>query len=114
VATYTQANRPLAVTTPLGADALLLVGFQGHEAISQLSHFRLELLAPRQVYVPFDKLVGQPAAVRLSLPGGGRRFFHGLVNRFTQGGRDETFTHYRAEIVPQLWLWTKKVRSRIF
>ena len=37
---YTQAHRPLAITTPLGKDVLLLTGFRGHEAISQLFNFQ--------------------------------------------------------------------------
>ena len=36
---YTQARRPLTITTPLGKDVLLLTGFRGHEAISELFHF---------------------------------------------------------------------------
>jgi type VI secretion system secreted protein VgrG len=43
-----------------------------------------------------------------------KRYFNGLVKRFSQGGRDETFLHFRAEIVPKLWLLTRKFRSRIF
>ena len=43
-----------------------------------------------------------------------KRYFNGIVNRFSQGPRDETFMHFRAEIVPKFWLLTKKVRSRIF
>ena len=39
--TYRQADRPLTVTTPLGADALLLIGVRGHEAISGLFRFDL-------------------------------------------------------------------------
>ena len=42
---YSQSNSPLAVTTPLGEDLLLLIGFRGHEAVSQLFSFRLDLLA---------------------------------------------------------------------
>ena len=34
--TYTQAEGPLAITTPLGKNVLLLTGFRGSEAISQL------------------------------------------------------------------------------
>ena len=45
---------------------------------------------------------------------GGKRYFNGLVKRFSQGARDEVFVHFRAELVPKLWLLTKKVRSRIF
>ena len=34
-----QDNRPLAVTTPLGKDVLLLRRFTGHEAMSKLFSF---------------------------------------------------------------------------
>jgi type VI secretion system secreted protein VgrG len=37
--TYTQTDRPLIVTTPLGKDVLLLTGFRGHEGISELFSF---------------------------------------------------------------------------
>ena len=43
--TDTQAQRPMAVTTPLGEDKLLLVGFTGKEALSQLFLYRLNCLA---------------------------------------------------------------------
>mgnify|MGYP003490494633 CR=1 FL=1 len=40
-------ERPLRITTPLGDDALFVVGLEGREAISELFEFRLELVAPR-------------------------------------------------------------------
>src|SRR5262249_21347280 len=112
--TYTAKNRLLAVTTPLGPDSLLLTEFTGQEGISQLFRFQLDLLADNGREVPFDRLLGQPVTVRLALPGGGHRYFHGIVSRFSEGGRDFHFTRYRAEVVPQLWLWTRRVQSRIF
>jgi type VI secretion system secreted protein VgrG len=42
---YTQTNRRIAISTPLGADTLLLRAFSGSESISQLFHFNLDLLA---------------------------------------------------------------------
>src|SRR5437762_2214300 len=45
MATYLEADRVMTVTTPLPKDSLLLAGFTGHEAISQLFEFRLDLLA---------------------------------------------------------------------
>src|SRR5262249_4391316 len=117
---YTQANRLLAVTTPLGKDALLLERFVGTEAISELYHFRLELLAERGTAVPFDQLLGQKIAVELRPPRGTVRQIHGIVSRLTQGPQvrsaqgDVTFVRYRMEVVPRLWLWTKTVQSRIF
>ena len=112
--TYTQANRPLAITTPLGKDALLLTGFRGSEAISELFHFQLDLLADVQTDIRFDRLLGQSVTVELTLLNGEKRYFNGLINRLSEGARDDAFSHFRADLVPKLWLLTKKVRSRVF
>src|SRR5690242_9663857 len=107
--TYAQAERAMAVSTPLGKDALLLVGLSGQEALSQLFHFQLDLLAANQTDVPFDKLLGQGVGVRLSLPRGKQRYFQGIASRVVQGDRDENFTAYRMDLVPAAWLLTRKV-----
>jgi type VI secretion system secreted protein VgrG len=112
--THIQADRPLIVTTPLGKDDLLLTGFRGHEGISQLFGFQLDLLAERATEIHFDKILGESVTVELRLADGDKRYFNGLVKRFSQGVRDETFVKFTAEVVPKLWLLTKKVRSRIF
>src|SRR5262245_61522705 len=112
--TYVQASRPLRVTTALGADALLLTGFRGREALSQLFEFELDLMAERDKPADFSKVLGQPALVELELPGKKKRHFHGIINRFSQGRRDAAFAYYRATLVPQFWLLTKNVQSRIF
>src|SRR5262245_38728452 len=111
---YTQAHRPIAITTPLGKDVLLLTGFRGHEAISRLFNFDVDLLAEKQNQIRFERIVGQNVTVEMRLANDEKRYFNGLVKRFIQGGRDETFVHFRAELVPQLWLLTKKIRSRVF
>jgi type VI secretion system secreted protein VgrG len=112
--TYTQAGRPMTVKTPLGPDNLLLIGFSGREAISQLFEYSLELIAPNQAEIPFDKLLAQKVSVALELSDGQKRYFSGIVRRFSQGHRDDTFTYYRMEVVPQFWLLKKKIQSRIF
>jgi type VI secretion system secreted protein VgrG len=112
--TYTQANRPMTVTTPLGKDALFLVGFSGNEAISQLFSFQLDLLAENGKNIPFDQVLGQKVTVSLLLPGNKKRFFSGFSSRFSQGVRDNTFTQYRLEMVPQFWFLTRRAQSRIF
>jgi type VI secretion system VgrG family protein len=114
MATYTQTNRPLSVTTPLGKDVLLLIGIQGREAISQLFELQLDLLAKTDADVAFDRIVGQSVTVSMPLPEGGTRYFNGIIRRFEQGGRNEDFGRFRAELVPEFWLWMKKVQSRIF
>jgi type VI secretion system secreted protein VgrG len=114
MATYTQAHRPIAIETPLGKDVLLLTGIRGQEAISQLFNFQVDLLAESKNEIRFDRIIGEDVTVELELPNKQKRYFNGLVNRFSQGARDEIFVHFRAELVPKLWLLTKTFRSRIF
>lgn len=111
---FIQGDRPLAITTPLGPDALLLSGFHGSEAISELFRFEIDLLAEVGTTIPFDKILGQKVGVELQHGSGEKRYFHGIVSRFRQGARDTNFVRFRAELVPEFWLWTKRVRSRIF
>jgi type VI secretion system secreted protein VgrG len=114
MASYTQADRPLKITTPLGEDVLLLTGIQGHEEISRLFDFEVSLLADLEKDVTFDKIIGQSVTVEMRMQDGSKRYFNGIVKRFSQGRRDENFLHFRAQVVPKFWLLTKKVRSRIF
>jgi type VI secretion system secreted protein VgrG len=111
---YTQIHRPMAITTPLGKDILVLTRLRGQEAISQLFNFELDLLAEEKSEIHFDQIIGKNVTVEMRLANEEKRYFNGMVRRFSQGARDETFVHFRAELVPQLWLLTKKVRSRIF
>jgi len=111
---YTQANRPLCIKTPLGQDVLLLTGFRGHETISQLFDFQVDFLAEATNEIHFDRIIGQNVTVELRLANEEKRYFNGLIKRFSQRGRDETFVHFSAAIVPKLWLLTRKFRSRIF
>ncbi|HQU43979.1 MAG TPA: type VI secretion system tip protein TssI/VgrG [Pirellulales bacterium] len=112
--TYSQANRPMSVTTPLGKDKLLLVGLSGSEALSRLFSFHLDLAAENKTEVEFEKLLGQKTSVQLALPNGESRYFSGICSRFSQAGRDAVFTAYRLEMVPQFWLLTHKAQSRTF
>ena len=116
MSTYVQADRWMTVTTPLGPDDLLLVGFAGHEAISQLFSFQVDLVAENQTVIPFEQLLGQKMTINLTLPEAPskKRHFSGICVRLTQSARDNTFTSYRAEVVPEFWLLTKKAQSRIF
>ena len=111
---YTQAERPLSITTPLGKDILLITRLRGQESISRLFNFQLDLLAEVASDIRFDKILGQTVTVEMHLLDGKKRYFNGLVTRFSQGAREERFIRYRAEIVPKIWLLSKKVRSRIF
>jgi type VI secretion system secreted protein VgrG len=120
VSGYTQENRSISVTTPLGKDVLLLEGFTGSEGLSTPFRFTLELLAEDPKKVVFDKLLGQSVTVTVLMPENKKRYISGKVSRLTQGARaaaakkDATFIRYRAEIVPAVWFLGKKRQSRVF
>jgi type VI secretion system secreted protein VgrG len=98
---------------------LLLEKFRGTEEVSGLFRFDLDMLAESQTSVPFEKLLGQAVTVTMALPGPGQRFFHGIVSRLTQGHLFQTnqggeLVRYRAEMVPHLWLLTRRAQCRVF
>ena len=121
MADYTQATRPMLVSTPLGTDKLLLVGFEGTEQISGLFSFQLDLIATNATKINFDKLLGEGMVVAIETVGENPddneptyRYFSGICCRFSQGNRDKEFTSYQAEIAPHFWLATRTMQSRMF
>jgi type VI secretion system secreted protein VgrG len=111
---YTATGRPLILKTPLGPDALLVVGLHAREAVSELFSVRLELVADPSADVPFERLLGHPASVTLEVGEQRPRYLHGVISRLEEGDADEDFLHFEAELVPSFWLWTKRVQSRVF
>jgi type VI secretion system secreted protein VgrG len=116
---YTQANRLIAIDTPLGKDVLLLAGFKGIEGISGLFSFELNLLSENHNIV-FEDIIGETVTISTILVDGDKRFFNGIISSFSQGrgggevGGDPYFSHYTATMVPWLWLLTRTADSRIF
>jgi len=114
MAKYSQANRPMRTICPsLGADDLLLVGFNGEEAVSSPGGFTLELQSEKPSIAAKD-LLRKPMGVALALADGSTRYVQGLVRRFTVIGQDEELTRYRAEIVPWLWFLSLSSDCHIF
>src|SRR4051794_3514906 len=98
---YAQTNRRIGISTPLGKDVLLLRGFTGTEAISQLFNFDLDLLSESDS-IKFDDIVGKNVTLRIFDANGAERHWNGFVSRFSQGSQNGRFTTYRAQVVP--WL----------
>ena len=110
----TQATRHIAIDTPLGEDVLLLQSLSGHEEISRLYEFDLELLS-EDYEINFDDIIGQNVTIRMELPDGGTRFWNGYINRFVQGvSTSPQFAKYRATMVPWMWFLTRTSDCRIF
>ena len=108
-----QQHRRIAISTPLGKDVLLLRGFTGSEAISQLFHFDLDLLSENDS-IKFQDVVGKNVTLRIYDADGAERHWNGFISRFSQGAQDRRLTAYRAQMVPWLWFLTRTADCRIF
>jgi type VI secretion system secreted protein VgrG len=99
--------------SPLGDDKILVVGM---DAVERISHpFRCSLaLASEDHAIDFSKIIGKPIGVEVTFGDGDSRFFHGIVSRFAEDVQDDRFTYYQAEVVPELWLLTRRRNCRIF
>jgi type VI secretion system secreted protein VgrG len=92
---YTQAGYSFAVTTPLGADKLLLEEFEMTERISEPFAMRLTMVS-EYGDLDFSQIVGQTVTVTGTDEQGRKSYFHGVVGRFRQDGMI-----YTAEIRPK-------------
>ena len=110
---YSQAGRPLRVTTALGADELLLTSFQGTESISRPFSFQLEMMS-ENIAIDANAILRQGACVAIALRDGSERHIHGVISRFAQLGIQEDLAFYRAELVPWLWFLSLSRDCRIF
>jgi type VI secretion system secreted protein VgrG len=114
MSTYTQQERPIQIVTQLGEDVLLLEGFDGREAVSQLFRYDLRLLS-EQRQIDFDAAVGMRATIKLFQDEGEcARHINGRVVAFRQSGSAQNLYRYHATLVPWLWLLNYSGGSRIF
>ncbi len=120
MANFTQANRPIQVTTPLGQDVVLLEKFNGAETISELFTYHLDLLAETSQTITFESLLGQSVTVTLILNDKSPRYFNGIVSSMNEAGvvTDSNgvslFNRYQIDVVPLLWTLTRNAQSRVF
>ncbi|MDB5880171.1 MAG: hypothetical protein JWP43_49 [Ramlibacter sp.] len=110
---FKQTNASLSVTTPFGADELLLDTFQGTESLSQPFRFLLSMRSSSTTLDPAT-IVGAAVTVKLAPAGGTARYFNGIVSRFLHAGNDGAFALYSAELVPSLWVLTLSRDRKIY
>jgi type VI secretion system secreted protein VgrG len=109
----TQAHRFIAVHTPLGDDALIVRSASCTEQISSLFQLELDLISS-DGEIEFEQLIGESCTLRVDVAKDQTRFFNGIINRFVQTKNDGSYAHYRATVVPWLWLLTRTSDCRIF
>src|SRR6201999_2961588 len=95
---YSQQERLIALTTPLGEDVLLLAGFSGHEAISRLFSYQLDLLSETGP-IDFAQIIGKKVTIRVTQADKSERYFNGIVSHFAASGLDIRFSRYQMQVV---------------
>lgn len=110
----TQANKFLALDTPLGKDVLLVRNASCTEQISRLFQIELDLISGEEGAASFEDIIGESVTLRVSVGKDQKRYFNGIVSRFVQTKNEGRFAHYRATVVPWLWLLTRTSDCRIF
>jgi type VI secretion system secreted protein VgrG len=109
-------------TSTLPDSELLLQNLQGHEEISRLFWFDLNLCSPT-LDITHDKLMGQGVTFHVKYHDDTPRIFHGYVSQFSAGevnefnappDDDRPWRRYYVRVVPWLWFLTRKSNCRIF
>ena len=116
----TDKDRLLRFKADGKTDLLLPTGFTATERMSGLFRVDVDLLViPEKVsQIKPDQLLGKRMSLRVSHGGdyakGPYRYFDGLCSRFASVGKDDRFHYYRAEVVPWIWLLTKRADVRVY
>jgi type VI secretion system secreted protein VgrG len=103
-------------TFTVGADphgGFGVYAFSGREAVCKPYEFSIELVS-RSANVDVVSLLGTPALLSIADKSGGTRLAHGLIREMEQLHTANSFTHYRAVLVPRLWFLNQIRDHRIF
>ncbi len=94
-------------------EELKVKSFTGHEGMSELFCFELDLVS-RSSNIDFEKVLDNSATLTLIDKQGNQRFINGVVASFEQGNTGHHFTQYRAVIMPTLHRLRYRSDNRIF
>ena len=108
-----QQSRIAKLTTPLGADKLVLTRFDGDETLSGHFRFNVEALST-DPDVNFDQAIGRNCTISLETYAGKKRYFDGILTDAQWLGMADTYYSYRLELRPWFWLLTKATNCKIF
>ena len=108
-----QAGRIARLTTPNGADELVLTQLQVSEGLSELFEVSIEALSETEDF-DFNQLMGQACTVTFDDFQGAKRCFNGVLTAAEWCGERDAVQAYRLSLRPWLWLLGKVSDCRIF
>jgi len=104
---------PITLSSPLPDDVLRFESMSATAGLSMLGEMQLGLLSPKADLKP-EALLGKTVLVKVALPEGGTRHFHGHVTRFGLGASRGLYHGWQATVRPWLWFLTRTSDCRIF
>ncbi len=111
---YSQAERQLAIQTPLGPDTFLLEGMDGTESLSTPFTYSLRVRAFTDKVDP-AQLITRKVDWQLRLDGDAWRPFNGMVANYSGGeAMARGQRSFQLTIVPWLWFLQHRQDSRVF
>ncbi|MBR0656292.1 type VI secretion system Vgr family protein [Plastoroseomonas arctica] len=106
-----QEGRSLKITTPLGADTLVLRSVRVQEALSRPYLIQAEMIGDSDAHKPAD-LIGKVIGITV-VSSDMTREFSGVVRNFGKVGQlDAEMSVYRLEAVPKWWLLSRTADCR--
>lgn len=111
---FSQADRPMKITTKLGETDLLLHRFSSVEAISTPFEYRVSMLSDN-AGINLKALLNTTATIALRLEDGSFRYINGKWRQLRQLeiGKDKLVS-YEGLLVPSLWFLNLEADCRIF
>lgn len=116
----TQDGRLMSISTPKGRDFLLLNRLSATEGLSQLFSVEVELLHEENnegsvpTFIDPSELLGKAVTIAINQRDETARTISGIVTRFSRGDRNPRFSYFYATVMPNVWVLTQSVQSRIF
>ncbi|MFI7884967.1 type VI secretion system tip protein VgrG [Pseudomonas juntendi] len=109
-----QHQRLFTFDSPLPPEQeLQLLSFSGREAISELFSFQAHLIS-QDARIELKKLIGKKVTLGIALANGTTRYISAHVSDFVHTGADGGIANYTAELVPWIWILSRRRDSRIF
>ncbi|MBA1188048.1 type VI secretion system tip protein VgrG [Pseudomonas entomophila] len=111
---FSQHKRLFTFDSPLPPEQeLQLLSFSGREAISELFSFQVHLIS-QDARIELKKLIGKKVTLGIALADGSTRYISAHVSDFVHTGADGGIANYTAQLVPWIWILSRRRDSRIF
>ena len=111
---FARHDSPLELFLPVGDCLLLPTRLEGREELNGTYEYSIQLVAPAGTPVPAEKLLGQQATAKITLPGMAQRFVGGIIWSLQLCDSDEVLDHYRISLRPRVAVLALSRRSRVF